>query len=312
MRSAAATTAMSFLVACGGVAPPASSPGDHFKASSVRASSRSFSFKTLNNPKDPNFNELLGINGLGQISGFYGTGYDASPSHGYVLLRKKRYVREKYPGSSGTVPVGGGRRYSAGFWVDAKSGLTRGYLRAGRQFSSYAHRQALVTELLGLNGSFAVGFYTGNLGRNHGFLLNEQTRNVVELAPPGAASSVAAGINGKGDIVGFLTTQSGATLGYFLKAGTYKEFSFPNAVATEALGINWQEDIVGSYVDAMGDTHGFMVVDLLDHPQWASIDDPEAAGSSVVNGINVHQHLVGYYVDSSGRVNGMLAVPASP
>ena len=76
-----------------------------FKASSVRASSRSFSFKTLNNPKDPNFNELLGINGLGQISGFYRYRLDASPSHGYVLLRKKRYVREKYPGSSGTVPV---------------------------------------------------------------------------------------------------------------------------------------------------------------------------------------------------------------
>jgi len=276
------------------------------------ASSISFSFKTLNNPKDPNFNELLGINGIGDISGFYGTGYEAGPSHGYVLLRKKRYAPEKYPGSSSTVPAGGSRRYSGGFWVDAKSGLTRGYLRAGRRFSSYAHRHARSTELLGLNGSFAVGFYTDNLGRNHGLLLNEQTRNVAELNPPGSVSSVAAGINAKGDVAGFLTTPSGATLSYVRVAGTYKEFSFPNAVATEALGINWQEDTVGSYVDAMGDTHGFMVVDLLGHPQWTSIDDPEASGSTVVNGINVHQHLVGYYVDSSGRVNGMLAVPASP
>ncbi len=312
MRSAAVIAAVSLLVACGGSAPPALLQGDHFTAPSARASSKSFSFETLNNPKDPNFNELLGINALGQISGFYGTGYDASPSHGYVLLRKKRYVREKYPGSSSTVPVEGGRRYTAGFWVDAKSGLTRGYLRAGRQFTNYAHRHARATELLGLNGSFAVGFYTDNLDRNHGFLLNEQTRDVVDLAPPGAVSSVAAGINGKGDVAGFLTTQSGATLGYLLLAGNYKEFSFPNAVATEALGINWQENVVGSYVDAVGDTHGFVAIDLLDHPQWISIDDPEAAGKTVVNGINVHQRLVGYYVDSSGRVNGMLAVPASP
>jgi len=36
------------------------------------------------------------------------------------------------------------------------------------------------------------------------------------------------------------------------------------------------------------------------------IDDPNAAGMTVVNGLNDHGQLVGFYLDSAGNTDGML------
>ena len=84
------------------------------------------------------------------------------------------------------------------------------------------------------------------------------------------------------------------------------------ATATIANSLNWQDQVVGQYQDANGNIHGF----LLDNPtsgggaqHWQSIDEPNAAGATVVTGINNHKEITGWYVDKNGHVNGFIAQP---
>src|SRR5580704_12209329 len=50
---------------------PATSPAD-----------KGYRFRTLDNPADPTYNALTGINNAGVISGYYGSGSSAHPSQG--------------------------------------------------------------------------------------------------------------------------------------------------------------------------------------------------------------------------------------
>src|SRR5215472_4455718 len=46
-----------------------------------------YSFRKLDNPKDPTFNQLLGINNHNKIVGYFGSGAQGSPNKGYLLDR---------------------------------------------------------------------------------------------------------------------------------------------------------------------------------------------------------------------------------
>ena len=50
---------------------------------------------TLDNPGDPNFNQLLGINDDGVIVGYFGDGTKI-PNNGYVLVPKNHYSVENF------------------------------------------------------------------------------------------------------------------------------------------------------------------------------------------------------------------------
>jgi hypothetical protein len=64
-----------------------------------------------------------------------------------------------------------------------------------------------------------VGFYYGQDGQKHGFVLRESEFISVDI--PGAIWSSVNGINPQGDIVGFYATpQDGNTHGYFLRCGS--------------------------------------------------------------------------------------------
>jgi hypothetical protein len=59
------------------------------------------SFFVLDNPGDPNFNQLLGINDGRVIVGYFGDG-TIVPNNGYVLVPKNHYAVENFtnlPGS---------------------------------------------------------------------------------------------------------------------------------------------------------------------------------------------------------------------
>jgi hypothetical protein len=53
------------------------------------------SFFVLDNPGDPNFNQLLGINDGHVIVGYFGDG-TAIPNNGYVLVPKNHYSVENF------------------------------------------------------------------------------------------------------------------------------------------------------------------------------------------------------------------------
>lgn len=49
------------------------------------ADATTYTFETLNNAAGPTFNQLLGINSAGSISGHFGSGAAGHPNKGYLL-----------------------------------------------------------------------------------------------------------------------------------------------------------------------------------------------------------------------------------
>lgn len=103
LRVAVATVA-SGVLATGAVALAGSA-----SASTIGAyhTGTSYSFQTLNNAHDLTFNQLLGINDEGVISGYFGSGAADHPNQGYLLLpREGFYINENFPHSKQTQVTG--------------------------------------------------------------------------------------------------------------------------------------------------------------------------------------------------------------
>jgi uncharacterized membrane protein len=76
----------------------------------------------------------------------------------------------------------------------------------------------------------------------------QEEREYITIAPPGARSSQAFGINPQRDVVGTFVDQTFVQHGFLLsKKGELTVIDFPGARSTIARGINPSGDIVGSY-----------------------------------------------------------------
>ena len=73
---------------------------------------------------------------------------------------------------------------------------------------------------------------------------------------PGAAFTEAAGINPRGEIVGFYIAGT-ANHGFLLHEGAFTTIDVPGASSTMAFGINPRGDIVGRYFAGVA-FHGFL------------------------------------------------------
>jgi hypothetical protein len=317
------------LSACGGpsLTQAIQAPLTPEAASGVRkAVASSWTFSTLDNPDDSYYNALTGINNLGKIVGFTGNGSKSDPYKGFDVTDygQGKFRNVNYPSAVDTVATSLNNSKSiAGYYVTTQ-GWIFGFIRQGGIYTSYKDPKlkkgdSNITELLGINdATLAVGFYTDEYGVDHAFELNATTGQFHPVAPPGGVSVEATGINGKGDIVGFMTTQKGSTScsnspckTWLLKGGSYTDYTYPDSTNTQALAVNWQDQIVGFFVDSSGDTHGFVLSDPLAKPKWQQIDEPKAEGPTVVTSIQDKDSMVGYYQDSSsGYTNGFLATPS--
>src|SRR5439155_22805882 len=59
-----------------------------------------YTFTTLNDQRDPTFNQLLGINNKGVIAGYFGSGATGHPNKGYILTppyTQANYHNENFP-----------------------------------------------------------------------------------------------------------------------------------------------------------------------------------------------------------------------
>jgi hypothetical protein len=54
-------------------------------ATSASRQPTGYAFSTHNDPADPTFNQLLGINSRGTIAGYFGSGAQGHPNQGYLL-----------------------------------------------------------------------------------------------------------------------------------------------------------------------------------------------------------------------------------
>jgi hypothetical protein len=65
-----------------------------------------FDFHTIDNPADPTFNNLMGINDQGLIAGFYGSGNAGHPNQGYLLTEPGEFTPVDFPAMAQTQLTG--------------------------------------------------------------------------------------------------------------------------------------------------------------------------------------------------------------
>jgi hypothetical protein len=280
--------------------------------------SSNYAFQTLNNNNDTTFNQLLGINDAGVISGYFGSGQTGNPNKGYELLPnyfQGDYGNENFPHSQQTQVTGlNNHGVTVGFWVD-KNGNNHGFYH-GRHFHQVDFPTAnnanpQIDQLLGVNDNdVAVGFYTDNHGANHGYWYNIRRRRYGTVNVPGDSNLTAAAINDLGDVAGFATNSAGTTEAFLRRSdGRLFRLSYPGASATQAFGVNNGDQVVGQYTVGTGDnamTHGFVWTPGLG---FANVDDPNGLGATTINGVNDRGDLVGFYTDANGNTDGLLATP---
>ncbi len=270
----------------------------------------------MDDPYYTTFNRLTGINNVHRITGYEGSGQKQDPSRGYKVhppYAGLNYRKIEYPDAVQTFATSlNNRKLVAGFF-QGRTGKIRGFVDWNNIWSSYEDplaRRSGATELLGLNDAGeAVGIASvGSVV--HAFQIKIGTDHFVPISPPGGTNAVATGINGQGDIVGYVTLSSGGVAGFLLKNGKYQILSYPGSTATEFLGVTVYDTIVGSFVGAAGVTHGF----LLQHPlsptriTWQQIDVPDAKATTATS-INLHGEIVGWYLGDAGRNHGFIGTP---
>jgi hypothetical protein len=274
-----------------------------------------YTFTTLDNNADPTFNQLLGINDQGLISGYFGSGQANHPNKGYTLTApfgQANYANENFPGSAQTQVTGlNNRGVTVGFWADAAGDNFGFYLRHGVYHTVVfptTYGATVVNQMLGVNDrNVAVGFYTDANGNNHGFTYDVRMDRFAEVVVPGFTNVTAAGINDRGEVTGFGTdTATGKTEAFLLHRGQVTVLAAMGATSTQALGVNNRDEVVGDYVDAQQQMHGFT---WTPNHGFQTVDDPHGIGTTTINGLNDRGQLVGFYVDSAGNTDGLLAQP---
>lgn len=285
-------------------------------------------FQTINNPGDPNFNQLLGVNNAGTISGYFGDGAIV-PNNGYTWTAAGGFVAENFAGAAQTQVVAinntltGGTYNTAGFYVDT-AGANHGFTQISSTQTTVDNPLTTaappVNQLLGLNDkNMAVGFYVDSAGNSHGYEYNLTSKVFTPVVPTfaGVTSVMATGVNNGGWISGLYTDSGGVTHGFVDEGGVFKSFDDPsgNGTNTSFFGLNNQGQVVGSYVDANGNNG--LVYNLLTNT-WQTVNDPNQSftpafgvSGTILNGINDLGQVVGFYSDGI-HVNGVLASTPEP
>src|SRR5687767_14446719 len=99
------------------------------------------------------------------------------------------------------------------------------------------------SSMSGISGLLAVAAFVLTLVAP----VQAQEREYSTIAPPGARSSTAFGINARGDVVGSFVDQNFVQHGFLLSKGELTTIDVPGARSTIARGISPDGEIVGSY-----------------------------------------------------------------
>ena len=288
---------------------------------SAAASAQTFTFQTLDNPGDPTFNQLLGINDDGTIVGYFGSGAVGHPNQAYEIKAPyTKYVVRNQNGSAQTQATGinnGG--FITGFWSNTNMGTNDAnfaflFEPVGAKLASInvidpntGQGTPPISQALGINNSnVAAGFYVDANGVSHGFTYAVSTAAYTNVNIAKATATAVTGINDNDQQSGFYTNAKGHTLGFVRNSsgGVVTSFTVPGTTFTQLLGINNSGVAVGFYNDANGLPHGLYYTPA--NGNWIQIDDPNAPMGTVVNGINNNNQLVGFYTDAAGNVHGMI------
>jgi hypothetical protein len=286
----------------------------------AQAHAATSSFTTIDNFADPTFNQLLGINNAGVISGYFGLGSVGHPNKGYTVAPPyTNFKADNLPGSVQTQATGiTTGQATSGFWSPTNLGggdANFGFIRwvSHGKFTYLSLNDPLVSsspavnQVLGVNAAnIAVGFYNDSNNMPHGYVYTVSTGRFTPVNVPGAVSDAATGINSRNLICGFYTGPGGRTLGFLkpLTSGTAIHFGVPGSATTQFLGVNAHGIAVGFYMGGDQLPHGVLYNPT--NGNWTPVNDPSGVMGTVLNGINDKGQIVGFYTDAAGNTHGML------
>jgi len=290
---------------------------------SPKPSPTTFTFQTFDDPADPTFNNLMGINNSGLIAGFYGSGDAGHPNQGYLLTRPDTFTPVDFPSEAQTQLTGlNNRDIEVGYFYPTNNGVPVdnqfGFYEKDGVFTAVNNPETptqpdpgviIENQLIGINDhNIAVGFFNDAAGNSHGYTYNIDTGKFsADINDPLAMSTVTAAINDTGRIAGFYTDSGGAIHGFLDDHGHFTTVDAPGATTTELLGLNDHGEAVGEAV-VDGITHG-LIYDTKTGA-FTMLDDPNASGFTLFNGLNDKGDIVGFYQDAAGNTDGLLATPS--
>ena len=163
----------------------------------------SYQIVKLNDSRDETFNQLLGINNLGVIAGYFGSGAAGHPNKGYTLVppfAQRSFLNENFPRSAQTQVTGlNDNGVTVGFWSKQNTASMANnnfgfYEQDGRfhdvNFPIGDAASPPVDQLLGVNNrGIAVGFFTNSAGLNRGYEYNIWTHRFTRVEIPGCRGS---------------------------------------------------------------------------------------------------------------------------
>jgi hypothetical protein len=331
LKAAAVTTILALTAAnatqaSAAIRPLAAAHAEAGRSSALRPAT-SITFTTLDNPGDKTFNQLLGIDANGVISGYFGSGMAHHPNIGYTIAPPyTTFVPDMMPTSTQTQATGilpGGT--TTGFWAPSDKGIgldqNYGFVRVVQNGVTLyvsvndplADGSPVVNQVLGIDANLtAVGFYQDKGNNPHGFLYSLKTGNFTAFNIPNAVSDAVTGIsNTSNEVCGSFTDTKGHTKGFVesLTNGSNVHFEAPNSTFTNFLGVNDNGVAVGFYNDGNMVPHG--IVYDYKTGALAIINDPSGAMGTTLNGINDKGEIVGFYTDSHGNTHGLIVLGVS-
>ena len=201
-------------------------------------------FTNVIDRSDPTFNQLLGINNGGVISGYFGSGAAGHPNQGYITTTTnlKAFTPENFPGSVQTQVTGlNNNGVTVGFYSGTNNGPPNDanygfwtnnphvFTSVQDPFTPPATKALPTNQLLGINNSgTAVGFFVSANGNSHGYTFNTNTAKFsAPINAPGAVSTTTAAIDNAGDLAGFFTDAGGARTASWTWAEPSPRSTFP-------------------------------------------------------------------------------------
>ncbi len=219
--------------------------------------------------------QVTGLNNRGVTVGFWSTMNNVSmvnDNFGFYESNGHFHTADFPTGAPASPPVDqllgvNDSDVAVGFYNDA-NGTSHGY-----EYSIASHRFSKVTDPHSPGASLTAaaindegdvaGFYTnpGN-GVTDGFLKTRHGQ-FIDLAVPGAASTMATGVNASDEVVGVYTVGSGSSAvmhGFTWAPGHgFTSIDDPHGIGTTTVnGVNDHGQLVGFYVDGAGNTDGFI------------------------------------------------------
>jgi uncharacterized membrane protein len=249
-----------------------------------------------------------GINDRGRILGAY-EGRDRV-FRNFLRRRRARFTRlaAPRPGPPGQLDEYSdinNRGHIVGFYNDEKGATTTSFLRTRKgRFVDIQVPASQVTGALKLNDRRqVVGIYVDADARSnpdgtvppsaiHGFLWDDGDYETIDV--PGAAATLATGINNRGQIVGSYIDAAGNYHGFRRsRKGAVRTLpeapgAEPTAGGTQPAAINNRGEIAGLAYEADGGSRGF----LLEDGEFTPIDGPDAVFTRPLD------------IDNRGRIVG--------